>query len=314
MDRWPHLLGVFIPHVDAEIGLLIANDVPEALDPVEIRDSQDGGPYASRTRIGWAVNGPLRRPRHGSKTSGFFDKVDLQFHQMVEDFYNRDFTDSFVDGKTKISRDERRFMKIAEETVVLRNGHYQISLPFKDRQALVLNNKSRALQRANWLKKKLEREAKLYQDYKTFMKDIVAKGYARKVPSDQKSLVKGDAWYIPHHGVYHPHKPGKIRVVFDCSAKFMGKSLNDMLYKGPDLTNSLVGIAVMADIESMFYHVRVPDHDTSFLRFLWWEDGDMACGLGEYQMVVHLFGAISSPACTNFALRKTAEDNQQFPS
>lgn len=42
----------------------------------------------------------------------------------------------------------------------------------------------------------------------------------------------------------------------------MGKSLNDMLYKGPDQTNSLVGvlsrfrenrIAVMADIESMFY-------------------------------------------------------------
>ncbi|KAL1277108.1 hypothetical protein QQF64_023781 [Cirrhinus molitorella] len=30
----------------------------------------------------------------------------------------------------------------------------------------------------------------------------------------------GNAWYIPHHGVYHPRKPKKIRVVFDCSAKF----------------------------------------------------------------------------------------------
>ena len=53
---------------------------------------------------------------------------------------------------------------------------------------------------------------------------------------------EGDAWYIPHHGVYHPHKPGKIRVVFDCSAKSMGLSLNSMLYKGLDLTNSLVGV------------------------------------------------------------------------
>lgn len=26
-------------------------------------------------------------------------------------------------------------------------------------------------------------------------------------------------------------------------------------------------------------------------------------------MTVHLFGAVSSPACSNFALRKTAEDN-----
>ena len=107
----------------------------------------------------------------------------------------------------------------------------------------------------------------------------------------------GKAWYIPHHGVYHPHKPGKIRVVFDCSATFKGLSLNSMLHKGPDLTNSLVRVltrfredrvAVMADIEAMFYQVRVPDRDSSFLRFLWWEDGDMAQEVQEYQMLVHL--------------------------
>ena len=48
---------------------------------------------------------------------------------------------------------------------------------------------------------------------------------------------EGDAWYVPHHEVYHPNKPGKIRVVFDCTAKFVGLSLNSMLYKGPDLIN-----------------------------------------------------------------------------
>ena len=52
VDQWPYLGGVFIPHVDTEIGLLIVSDVPETLDPVEIRHSVNGGPYASRTRIG----------------------------------------------------------------------------------------------------------------------------------------------------------------------------------------------------------------------------------------------------------------------
>ena len=92
-----------------------------------------------------------------------------------------------------------------------------------------------------------------------------------------------------------------------------------MLYKGPDLTNSLIGvltrfrqdrIAVTADIQSMFYQVRVSNGDSSFVRFLWWENGDMTRELQEYQMLVHLFGALSSPACANFALRKTAEDNK----
>ena len=130
----------------------------------------------------------------------------------------------------------------------------------------------------------------------------------------------GKTWFIPHHGVYHPHKPGKIRVVFHCSAKYKGKSLNDLLLKGPDLTNSLLGVltrfrqehvAVMADIEAMFHQVKVPDTDRSFLRFLWWPNGDFSCALKEYQMSVHLFGAVSSPACANFTLLKMAEDNSQ---
>ena len=261
----------------------------------------------------------MGRHRRRFHTSGFSVRVDPELHQMVEDFYNCDFTESIVDDKTDMSQDELRFMQNAKETVKLKDSHYQICLPFKDNEAFVPSDKSQALQRDNWLKKKLERDPRLYEDYKTFMADIVAKAYAGKVPLEQMNLENGKVWYIPHHGVYHPYKPGKIRVDFDCSAKFNGVSLNSMLYKGPDLTNSLFGvltrsrqdrIAVTADIQSMFYQVRVSNGDSSFVRFLWWENGDMARELQEYQMLVHLLGAISSPACANFALRKTAEDNE----
>ena len=64
----------------------------------------------------------------------------------------------------------------------------------------------------------------------------------------------------------------------------------------------------------MFHQVRVPEHDSSFLRFLWWDDGNLAKEVQEYQMLVHLFGVISSPASANFALRITAIDNKhRFP-
>ena len=43
--------------------------------------------------------------------------------------------------------------------------------------------------------------------------------------------------YIPHHPVIREDKnTGKLRIVFDVSAKSDGPSLNECLYKGPQLT------------------------------------------------------------------------------
>ena len=77
--------------------------------------------------------------------------------------------------------------------------------------------------------------------------------------------------------MYHPSKPGKIRVVFDCSAEFDERSLNRELLTGPDLTNQIVGvltrfqqnsIAFMADIEAMYYQVMVSEHQQTFIKFV----------------------------------------------
>ena len=73
----------------------------------------------------------LWRHRRRSHTSGFFVRVDPELHQMVEDFYNGDFTESIVDEKAEMSQYELQFMQNAEETVKLKDGHYQISFwPF----------------------------------------------------------------------------------------------------------------------------------------------------------------------------------------
>lgn len=83
------------------------------------------------------------------------------------------------------------------------------------------------------------------------------------------------------------------------------------------MTNLLVGVllrfrkenvAIMADIEAMFYQVRIPESQRSFFRFFWWEDGNLEKEPTEYEMCVHLFGAVSSGGCANYALRQTADD------
>lgn len=142
-----------------------------------------------------------------------------------------------------------------------------------------------------------------------FMNETISRKDAEKVP--QEEIKKSTAWYIPHHGVYHPQKPGKIRVVFDCSAKFQGVSLNDHLLTGPELLNTLVGvlcrlckgpIAIMCDIEHMFHQFQVKEEDQDYLRFLWWDNGDFQSEPSVYRMRVHLFGVASSPGCATTAL------------
>ena len=74
------------------------------------------------------------------------------------------------------------------------------------------------------------------------MNDIFQKGYARRVPDEYRIPEEGKVSYLPRHGVYHAKKPDKIRVVFDCIARFRGTSLNEQLLQGPDLMNSLIGV------------------------------------------------------------------------
>ena len=70
-----------------------------------------------------------------------------------------------------------------------------------------------------------------------FMEEILAKGYARK---STKTAAQWKTWYLPHHGVYHPNKPGKIRLVFHQSVQYKGTCLNKELLPGPDLTNQII--------------------------------------------------------------------------
>ena len=180
-------------------------------------------------------------------------------------------------------------------------------------------NRSQVERSASYLKRKFSSDMKLHEDYAAFLEEVISAGYAEEVPQNVLDRSDGRVWFIAHHGVYHHKKPDKIRVVFNCSAKFHGTSLNNELSQGPDLTNSLVGVlirfrqdpvAVMADVQSMFHQVRVPEEDRDLLRFLWWPKGDFTKKLKEYRMTVHLFGAVSSPSCANFAMRRNAEDHK----
>ncbi|XP_033102415.1 uncharacterized protein LOC117105399 [Anneissia japonica] len=212
-----------------------------------------------------------------------------------------------------LSVEDKRFMKILNENKEVVDGHLQLPLPFKSDMAKLPDNKVVAFKRLESLKSKFNKKERFATQYKKFNDCLVDEGQAEAVPEEETANA---GWYLPHHGVYHNHKPGKLRVVLDCAARYQGVSLNDVLLQGPNLMNSLIGvllrfrkerIAFIGDIKSMFYQVRVAPQHRDFLRFLWWESGDVNKAPKEFRMLVHVFGAKSSPGCANYSLKDVAK-------
>ncbi|XP_032425349.1 uncharacterized protein LOC116724101 isoform X1 [Xiphophorus hellerii] len=344
---WPHLEHLtehIAPPLDCDIGLLLGYNCTQALMPREVICGEENQPYAQKTDLGWSIISYCDSCDASSDVIGVSHRITVKqvipetepttklknkVHYIcktqikevtgpdVIKALESDFTERAVE-ETSISQEDVCFIRKLQEGIKQKqDGHYEMPLPFKNDRPNLPNNMSSAMQRLNSLKRRFIRDPKYYSDYAKFMEDIIARGDAEKVT--EKELCNSPAWYIPHHGVYHPQKPGKIRVVFDCSAQYQDTSLNEHLLTGPDLTNTLVGVlcrfrkgsvAVMCDVERMFHQFHVTPQDQDYLRFLWWEHGDLSVPLSVFRMKVHLFGAASSPGCANFGLKHLATQGE----
>ena len=315
VKRYKHLEGLSFPALKSKrINMLIGANVQAAHIQRDFRQGSVGEPNAVLTDLGWGLVGPVGKHNH-SNVTGFCHVHSVQadsdvLHKQFVEMYQHDFSE-VTNEDTPVSIEDRRALSIMDQSINHRNGHYEIALPWKNNQVKLPPNRALAERRLECLKKRLLNDDNLCQRYKLKIDDYLANGYARKVPSHL--LGQSDrTWYLPHHAT-----SAKFRVVFDCAAKYKGSSLNDNLLQGPDLTSNLVGVlirfrkhpvAVIADIRSMFHQVRVKAQDCDSLRFLWWPNGDLSARPQDYQMMVHLFGATSSPSCCSFALRRVSKE------
>ena len=277
------------------VEMLIGENCVEALQPLEVIPSQQDGPYAYRTIIGWCVVGPIVDEKsdavscsqiaviqveNGSLAKHHFEEQnkceDIGIKEMLRKIYTGDFQDTSSErenniiGKiSEISNEDRRFLKILDTETMKVGNHYQKPLPLKNPDIKLPNSRKVAERRLLYLKKRLMKDDRFYQQYTEFRQEILKKGYTKESKSNPQD---GRVWYLSHHGVYHPRKPGKIRFVFDCSSELNGRSINKELLMGPDLTNQLIEVltrfqqeevAVMADIEKMYFQILVSDEHRS---------------------------------------------------
>ena len=243
--KLPHLQDInlkSLPH--ASVNLLIGADVPELFCIYSARRGPRGTPCAIETPLGWSLLGPSLSPSQGSNcTVNFIVKKDAT--EMVARMWETEFEPGTSIFDDSFSKEDCLAHTLMQSEICTIDGHYQLPLLWKEPYKNQLpNNLPLAQRRLTSLKGRLQRDDNLRVKYAEVVESYLSKGYAREVQQPYLTESNDPIWYLPHHPVTNVHKPEKMRVVFDCAAKYNGLSLNDTLMKGPTFMNNLIGVLI----------------------------------------------------------------------
>ena len=136
VKSWPYLHDLVLPTKleDCTVNLLIGVNIPEALQPGEIRRGENGGPFALRTKFVWTLNGPLGLTEAAvaqccmANTNQTSDLLSEQLRK----YFNHEFDDCISDDKKLMSANDKKALKIFEESAKLCDGHYVLAIPWKN--------------------------------------------------------------------------------------------------------------------------------------------------------------------------------------
>lgn len=328
---WEHLADLDLPEINSNlVGVLIGMDVDEAHLRLATKTSQEssGTPKGILTPFGWEVvgripssilKGPNKKTEMRCLSVGIESPESVSFVEMVESFYTMEAFGTTVTHK-KLSKDDATALNILNSSIKNIGKRFEVSLLWKPSVIRLPNNRKCAFQRLMSVEKRLLKDKDIAERYTNAIEKYVLDGHTRLLASTELEGIKGRVWYLPHHYIINPNKQKKIRVVFDGAAKFESIALNDCLLRGPVLLANLVGvlmrsrkspIAVSGDIEAIYNQVGVRPSDQSFQRFLWRRPGSTEVPK-TYQMMVQVFGLISSPTSCLYALQHAANNHDKF--
>ena len=231
-----------------------------------------------KTKLGWTLCGPL--PQQESvqmAASCVTTSEDDALAEQIKTWWDIESYASrcHVSGRSK---EDEKSLQMLEQNTKFDGERYEVGLLWKRNDPFLPNNYFSALSEMTSLEYRHEKIPELKKLYQDTIKVDVEKEFVRILKQEELEATKfASQWYVPHHPVEDPNKPGKVRPVCNAASKVRRISLNDNLLTGPDLLQNLIGIifkfreqkvAITADIEAMFLQVKVQSEDCKVLRFL----------------------------------------------
>ena len=329
-SRWPHLSVCKFPDpaADPMVDLLIGQDqIDLHFSKCDVK-GDPGEPVARLGPLGWSCIGhPDRRTiakeiqTNLAYTLFCRPRVFDEINDSLKRFWEIETLGTQKSKPCIMTVEEKIAFEKVNQSLVHDGERYQVAVPWKSDCPTLPNNFEMACSRLKNTEKRLLRQPIVGQEYNQIIASYLDKGYIHKIKETDKE--PPIVWYLPHFPVCRPERmTTKTRIVFDASAKFQGTSLNEELYAGPKLQNSLFDVllrfrrfpvAVACDVSEMYLQIRIPIEDRSKFRFLWRNlEVDRKPDIYEFERVV--FGDASAPFRAQFVSQENARIYQkEFP-
>ena len=319
--QWPHLKNIEFPSSPKKpiVDMLIGLDCADLLYAIEEVRGRPGEPIARLTPLGWTCIGnpdsEHQKVIHTNFAYTYFMKDQSEIEKInstLKQFWEIENVTS-PDETPMVRIEDQLAMKQVEMSLTYDNQMYRVGIPWVKNKPVLPDNYEMALSRLENTEKRLKRSPEVAQSYSQCIDQYIEKGYVKRIQENDLSSSK---WYLPHFPILRPDKDTtKTRIVFDASAKYNGRSLNDIIYQGPKLQQDLfdvllrfrrLPVAVVCDIAEMYQRIGITPEDKPFHRFLW--RGTDACrqpDVFEFDRVV--FGVNSSPFLAQFVFQQHAK-------
>ena len=202
--------------------MILGKDVYHAIRTLEYFAADEKcSPFAVRLPIGWVLSGPL--PSSLGLVSTCFKgnmEQDIELASPVKSWYDMESYGALKQVDPRSTSDARAH-DILENTTLHNGKRYNVGILGAEDNIELPNNYFSALVQLKSLQKRLAKDQTLREKYSNTIKEDLDKGYVVSVKDAHKVESRSEReWYLLHHPVVNPNKPGKVRRVLNGAAKF----------------------------------------------------------------------------------------------
>ena len=333
-DRWNHLTGIPFPTLAKgnRIDVLLGADHYELMYSMKEVTGGPNEPCARLCPLGWTAIGKIQNlDTKESHYTGFHHTFRLQIENreptlpgrdtlelnyLLKRFWDLESIGIIPTGPQLTPEDKLAWDKV-NKSLKFNGQHYEVAVPWRDERPQLPNNLPMARKRLVSTERRLMKDKEVAVAYQQVINDYLDKEYIRRVPDDERT--PECQWLLPHFPIVRPEKAtSKVRIVFDGSAPFEGKSLNTEALTGPKLQSDVFDIlvkfskewvALVGDISQMYHQLVLLPEDRPMHRFLW-RNMEINKEPEVYEFLRFVFGGCYCPFCAQFTWQKHAEIHQ----